>query len=77
MLCAISKKGLIGQIFVEGTIAYQQHLLQLQNKVIPMKPSQAISHIRDLISDDGDQDGPQNIGLIQTFDMADSLRRLH
>jgi hypothetical protein len=32
--------------------------------------------IRDLIPDDGVQDGPQNVGSVQTPDVADRLRRL-
>jgi hypothetical protein len=34
MQCDISKQGLIGLIFVEGTIRNQWYLQQLQNEVI-------------------------------------------
>jgi hypothetical protein len=42
------------------------------------KSSQAISRVRwsDQIPDDGDRDGPRNVGFIQTPAAADSPRRL-
>jgi len=36
MIFAISKQGLTGPIFVEGTITNQQCLQQLQNEVTPV-----------------------------------------
>jgi hypothetical protein len=34
MWCAISKEGLIGLKFVEGTITNQKYLQQLQNEIV-------------------------------------------
>jgi hypothetical protein len=64
VLYTVSRQGLIGPFFVEGTITNQQYLQKLENKLIPV-----VGHVDTFLQQDGGRPHTANVVLDALHDV--------